>query len=396
LVQQSLANPEIIALLHGAHAVDVVAVGKAAAPMAAAFSATAPVPTRATLTVGVRDAGHPVPDRRSVLAANRALEVAAAARERDLMVVLLSGGASALMSLPAGGLTLEDKQRTVRLLLAGGADITELNTVRKHLSGVKGGRLAAACAGSTLTLAVSDVVGDDLSVIGSGPTVPDPSTWKAALDVLDLRGGRDAYPAGAVGVIERGVAGKHADTPKPGDERLARSRARVIGGRADAIDGARHAARSLGYHVHAIQEPIVGVARDAALRHATTIERLLPSMPRPACILSAGETTVHVTGSGVGGRNQEFALAMVDAIASMPGVVAVASVGTDGIDGPTDAAGAIVDRATRARAAAAGMQPETYLNDNNSYAFFEKLHDLLRTGPTDTNVGDLQVVLVGE
>jgi len=396
LVQQSLSSPDAIAVLHGALAVDVIAVGKAAAPMAAAFAATSPVPTRSTMAVGVGDAGHPVPDDRSVSAALSALEIAAAANERDLMVVLLSGGASALMSSPAEGLTLDDKQATVRALLAGGADITEFNTVRKHLSRVKGGRLAAACRGSTLTLAVSDVVNDDLSVIGSGPTVPDPSTWQMAIDVLDRRGGRAAYPAAAVRLLEHGADGRAPDTPKPGDVRLARSRARVIDGRMDAINGARVAARALGYHVALISDPVVGVARQAAVRHVATIERMLKELPRPACVLSGGETTVHVTGRGRGGRNQEFALAMAPPLASMRAHVAAASVGTDGIDGPTDAAGAIVDRTTLTRASAAGLDPDRYLNDNNSYVFFEKLNDLIRTGPTDTNVGDVQVFLVRE
>lgn len=324
------------------------------------------------------------------------MNIAAGSSGSDLMVVLLSGGASALAALPAEGLTLEDKQRTVRLLLAGGADITELNTVRKHLSGIKGGRLAAACAGTTLTLAVSDVVGDDLSVIGSGPTSPDPSTWQMALDVLDRRGGRAAYPAAAVEVLERGAAGHLADTPKAGDARLARSRAQVIGSRMDAVTGARQAARALGYHVHVMTAPVIGIARDAAVDHATAVSRVLITLPRPACVLSAGETTVYVTGGGTGGRNQEFALAMARPLASMNGPVAAASVGTDGIDGPTDAAGAIVDHTTLARAGAAGIEPDDYLNDNNSYVFFMTLNDLIRLGPTHTNVGDLQVVLVGE
>jgi hydroxypyruvate reductase len=396
LVQQSLSSPDVVALLDGALAVDVVAIGKAAAPMAAAFSATAAVAARTTMTVGVHDAGHPVPDERSVCAARTALEIAAGASSRDVMVVLLSGGASALVALPADGVTLEDKRRTVRMLLTGGADITELNTVRKHLSAIKGGRLAAACAGTTLTLAVSDVVGDDLAVIGSGPTSPDPSTWQMALDVLDRRGGRATYPAAAVRVLEHGAAGHLADTPKSGDARLARSRARVIGGRMAAVTGAGEAARSLGYHVHVLAEPVVGIARDAALEYALAVARVLEMVPRPACILSAGETTVHVTGGGTGGRNQEFALAMARPLASMNMPIAAASVGTDGIDGPTDAAGAIVDRTTLTRAAAARIDPDAHLNDNNSYTFFLTLNDLIRIGPTHTNVGDLQVVLVGE
>jgi glycerate 2-kinase len=396
LVQQSLLSPDIVAMLQAAAAVHVVAVGKAAAPMAAAFAAASPVPAGSALTVGVHDAGHPVPDARSVSAARGALDVARAAAERDLMVVLLSGGASALMALPADGLSLADKQQTVRVLLAGGADITELNTVRKHLSGIKGGRLAAACAGTTLTFAVSDVVGDDLSVIGSGPTVPDPSTWQMAREVIDRRGGRSAFPAAAIAVLERGVAGELAETPKAHDARLARSGARVIGGRINAINGARDAARSLGYHVHILGEPVVGVAREAALHYAAALAEVMRSTPRPLCVLSAGETTVHVTGGGTGGRNQEFALALVRPFASLNATLAAASVGTDGIDGPTDAAGAIVDHATFARATAASLRPDAYLNDNNSYVFFQLLDDLIRTGPTDTNVGDLQVVLIKE
>ena len=396
LLRQSLVSPDIVAMLHAAAAVHVIAVGKAAAPMAAAFSAASPVSARSTLKVGVHDAGHPVPDRRSVSAAERASDAARAAAERDLMIVLLSGGASALMALPAEGLSLEDKQRTVRLLLSGGADITELNTVRKHLSRIKGGRLAAQCAGSTLTLAVSDVVGDDLSVIGSGPTVPDPSTWQMALDVLDRRGGRGAFPPTTIAVLERGVSGELPETPKPTDARFARSRARVIGGRINAIDGAREAARSLGYHVHVVADPLVGVAREAALNLVAVVAQTMRSAPRPLCVLSAGETTVHVTGRGIGGRNQELALALARPLASMNVTAVAASAGTDGIDGPTDAAGAIVDQTTLARAVAAGIQPDAYLADNNSYAFFQQLNDLIRTGPTDTNVGDLQVVLIKE
>jgi hydroxypyruvate reductase len=199
-----------------------------------------------------------------------------------------------------------------------------------------------------------------------------------------------------VQVLERGAAGQLADTPKAGDARLARSRARVIGGRMDAVTGARQAARSLGYHVHVMTDPVVGIAREAALQHAAAIARVLQIVPRPACVLSAGETTVHVTGGGTGGRNQEFALAMAHPLAAMSARVAVASVGTDGIDGPTDAAGAVVDRTTVARAAAAGIEPDLYLDDNNSYMFFLTLNDLIRIGPTQTNVGDLQVVLVRE
>jgi hydroxypyruvate reductase len=280
-----------------------------------------------------------------------------------------------------------------------GADIHELNTVRKHLSAVKGGQLAAACGGSVLTLAISDVVGDDLSVIASGPTVPDESTYALALDVLDRRGGRGRYPAAVVAWLEVGAAGGLPETPGSGDPRLARATARVIGPQRGAIEGARAAAGSLGYHVHVIPEPVTGEARHAGAAYAGTLERLASSLPRPVCVISAGETTVTVVGRGRGGRNQEFAFGLAEAlVASVPfreRHLAAASIGTDGIDGPTDAAGAVVDAQTFDRARTAGLtDPRAYLEDNDTYAFFDRIGDLVRTGPTNTNVGDLQVVLI--
>jgi glycerate 2-kinase len=363
--------------------------------MRSAFTAACGVPLRRVLETGIGQAGHPFPDERSVKAAGTALEIARGTADRDLLVVLLSGGASALMALPAANLTLADKQQTVRLLLAAGADITELNTVRKHLSAIKGGRLASTAGATTMTLAVSDVIGDDLSVIGSGPTVPDPSTFEMALDVLDRRGGRGAYPAAAVDLLQRGAGGEVPETPTAGDLRLARSTARVIGGNGAAIAAARAKAEAIGYHVHVVDRPVTGDARAAARAHLGVVATAAATLPRPLCVLSAGETTVHVKGSGKGGRNQEFALELASPLAALGGCVAAASVGTDGIDGPTDAAGAIVDAMTMARAGACGLAaPARYLDDNNSYAFFAVLDDLIRIGPTNTNVGDLQIVLI--
>jgi hydroxypyruvate reductase len=308
--------------------------------------------------------------------------------------VLLSGGASALMALPAGGITLEDKQDTSRRLLKAGATIHELNTVRKHLSAIKGGRLAAATTAPVVTLVISDVVGDDLSVIGSGPTMPDPSTFADALAVLDKRGGRTAYASAVVSLLERGQRGERAETPKPEDPRIARSIACIIGGRMTAVEGAVDAARSRGYHVHLIDEPVVGEAREAARAFAADVQRSASTLPRPACIVGAGETTVAVRGNGLGGRNQEFALAMLPGPKG-PGLpYAFGSIGTDGIDGPTDAAGAVVDPTTAERAAALGLDAQRFLNNNDSYHFFSALDDLLRTGPTGTNVGDVQVALI--
>jgi hydroxypyruvate reductase len=338
--------------------------------------------------------GHPHPTSEGVRGARRALDVAQHARHGDCVLVLLSGGGSALMALPAEGITLEEKLQTARLVMEHGGDIQQLNTVRKHLSAIKGGQLAAASPATMLTLAISDVVGDDLSVIASGPTVPDASTFAAALEVLDRRGGRAIYPAAVVERLERGGRGEVAETPKPGDARLARATARVIGRQRGAIDGARSTAESLGYHVHVIPEPVTGEARTAAVDHIRRIAEVIGSAARPLCVISSGETTVTVRGRGKGGRNQEFAFAMAGHLAPLGAAVA-ASIGTDGIDGPTDAAGAIVDTTTLTRAQSAGItNPQHYLENNDTYAFFDRLGDLVRTGPTDTNVGDLQIVLV--
>ena len=396
LVDRALRDQDIVAPLQRAEAIDVISVGKAAKPMLSAFQIRCGSDSvRATLAVGPADAGHPVADERSVAAGRRALSIASASREGDLLLVLLSGGASSLMALPARELPLEAKQHTVRALLAAGADITELNTVRKHLSAIKGGQLAAASRGATLALAISDVVGDDLAVIGSGPTVADPSTFEMALAVLAKRGGRESYPRSVVTVLEGGAAGAVPETPKPRDPRLARSVARVIGGATDAVDGAARAAASLGYHVRVIDVPVVGEARTVASAHVAKVALLATEGPRPLCVISAGETTVHVRGRGKGGRNQEFALAMAPALRALGSSVAAASVGTDGVDGPTDAAGAIVDSTTLARAQARGLDDAArYLDDNNTYGFFLALDDLILLGPTSTNVGDIQVVLV--
>jgi hydroxypyruvate reductase len=342
-------------------------------------------------------AAHPVPDEDSVTAARAALDVAAATGKRDLLAVLLSGGASAMMALPAEGITLEDKQESSAELLRSGAEIHDLNAVRKHLSAVKGGQLAAASTGATLTLALSDVVGDDLSAIGSGPTVPDETTFGEALAALERYGGRSRYPDAVVARLARGAAGAIAETPKPGDARLVRSTAHVIGGYRTAVAGARAAAAKLGYTVHEVEQPTIGEARVAAhvLIAAARAYVRRGGSTGPVCIVAGGETTVRTAGSGKGGRNQEFALAMARELDLVGATVAAASVGTDGVDGPTDAAGAIVDSGTLARAEAADIgPPERALDEHNSYVFFDELNDLIRTGPTGTNVGDLQVILV--
>lgn len=386
--------------------------------MLSAFMAAAPRPARRAVGMAAEPApalppgarwhqtAHPVPDERSVAAARDALDVAKTAGPDDLLVVLLSGGASAIAALPVAGVTLADKQHTSKQLLSLGAEIHDLNSVRKHLSGIKGGRLAAAHAGRTMTFALSDVVGDDLSSIGSGPTVPDPTTYADALAALDKYGGRAIYPPAVVDHLVRGAGGAVPETPKPGDATLANAAATVIGGIRTAMDGARAAAESLGYVVHIVDQPITGEASVAARDHLEYVGRL-PRLagrsssrgpaetPAGLCVISGGETTVRTSGSGKGGRNQEFALALARGLDRLGPRVVAASVGTDGVDGPTDAAGAIADSTTIQRAADAGAGDiERYLREHNSYRFFDQLGDLIRTGPTGTNVGDLQVILI--
>jgi glycerate 2-kinase len=357
------------------------------------------VSTTATPVAGFESiaSGHPVPNAESERAGRRALEMADSLGLNDTLLVLLSGGASALMSVPADGVTLDDKRATTNQLLRAGADIYALNTVRKHLSAIKGGWLAARTKGTCHTLVISDVVGDDLSVIASGPTVADGSTFEDALDVVHRFGGPAAFPPGVVARLQRGAAHALPETPKPQDSRLDRTTTTLIGSRRDAMFGAIGEAESRGYSVIRIEDAVTGEARTTAPAHVRAVLARAADASRPLCVVSSGETTVHVRGAGKGGRNQEFALAAALSLWGSgheePSPV-LASVGTDGIDGPTDAAGAIVDGSTLARARAAGLAPERFLSDNNAYAFFHALGDLIHTGPTGTNVGDLQVILL--
>ncbi len=389
--------------------------------MAAAFAAAPQLSLRQAVAIGTHadeplpdgvewiESSHPFPDARSEAAGRRALAVAEGVHSGEGLVILLSGGASALMAAPVAGITLGDKITTTRTMMNAGADIHALNTVRRHLSNVKGGRLAAACVGTTITLALSDVVGDDLNAIGSGPGVPDSTTWVDAAAALDRFGGR-AHLDAVRRVIQQGMAGEIADTPKAGHPSLAHSSARVIGGRFEAIAGAKAAAEALGYAVLAIDEPIVGEAKTAGPAWLHRAKAMAREVARPVCLISGGETTVQVTGTGLGGRNLEFVLSIAEAIADGGGPsgptkvgpcrgasIAAASIGTDGIDGSSGVAGAIVDSTTLARAAAAGLEsPGHYLAANNSLAFFAPLDDVIRLGRTQTNVGDLQVIVIHE
>ncbi len=353
-------------------------------------STDSPVPDGFELIVG----GHPVPTEASERAGRRALAVAESLQPGETLIVLLSGGASALMAVPADGITLADKQATTQQLLRAGADIHALNTVRKHLSAIKGGWLAARAGGTCEAFAISDVVGDDPSVIASGPTMADASRFDAALDVVRRFGGEAAYPAAIVARLRSGAVGAIQETPKPGDARLAQTTTTVIGSRRNAMTGAVAQAEALGYHALRVDDAVVGEARTTAVAHLRAVLAKASGAGRPVCVVSSGETTVHVTGRGRGGRNQEFALASAEVLAGLGAPAVAASVGTDGIDGPTDAAGALADSTTLARARASGLQPDRYLFDNNAYAFFDALGDLIHTGPTGTNVGDLQVILL--
>jgi hydroxypyruvate reductase len=350
------------------------------------------------------EAAHPVPDEAGMRAAQEMTALLQGSDERTLVLCLLSGGASALMAAPAPGVLLADKQAVTDLLLKAGAAIDELNAVRKHLSAIKGGRLAkAAFPATVLTLILSDVIGDRIDVIGSGPTAPDPTTFAAASAVLEKYGLWERIPARAAAFLRRGLAGGEDETVKPGDPCFAGTAHAVVGSLSLALDAAAARARTLGFGVEIISRELQGEAgaagRFLAERALRAQAELLP--PERLCLLSGGETTVRVRGSGKGGRNQELALAFAMEIAGTAGIEMLAA-GSDGVDGPTDAAGALVDGDTVKAAARAGLAAQVFLENNDSYSFFRRLdaksglHSHIKTGPTGTNVMDIQVILVGQ
>jgi len=387
----------------------VLGAGKAGAPMAAAVEDALNervtgglvivkdgYRTVGTSSIEVIEAAHPVPDERGAEGAKRLLELAGRATERDIVICLISGGGSALLTLPAGNLTLEDIRLTTSALLLSGAPIEEVNAVRKHLTLASGGRLAEAAAPALLiTLIISDVIGDELSVIASGPTFPDPTTYSNALTVLELRGLMDQVPAAVLEHLQAGAAGGIPETPKPEGNGLAGNGNHVIlGSNRTALDAAVATASMLGYQVTTLDDPLIGEARDAApevLEFAW--ERARKRSAPPQCILAGGETTVTVTGTGSGGRAQEFVLSAALSIEGLADTH-VFAFGTDGTDGPTDAAGAMADGKTASRARAKGLDPERSLSDNDSHTFFESLGDLIVTGPTGTNVNDIYGVII--
>ena len=344
--------------------------------------------------IELNECGHPVPDARGVAGAQRIAELARGAASGDLVICLISGGGSALLPLPAEGITLDEKQAVTKLLLACGAPIEHINAVRKHISRIKGGQLARLAAPATVeSLLLSDVIGDPLDVIGSGPTAPDDSTYADVSRILDHYAIRDRVPASILYRIELGLRGELPDTPKPGDPIFDRVRNTVIGGGGLALDAAARAARELGYRTLVLSSTIQGETREIARMHAAIAREVAehgrPVKP-PACLISGGETTVTIKGTGLGGRNQEFALAAALDIHRLRNVV-IFSAGTDGTDGPTDAAGAIADGQTLDR----NPDAARYLENNDSYRYFQPLGDLVMTGPTNTNVMDVRIMLIG-
>jgi len=351
-----------------------------------------------TRRVKLVEAGHPVPDERGAAAARDLLALALGAGDQDLVLTLISGGASALTPAPAPPITLGDKQVMTRLLLAAGADINQLNAVRKHCSVLKGGQLARAAAPARVAaLLLSDVIGDPIDVIGSGPTAPDASTFGEALGILDRFDLRQRAPASVRERLERGVRGETAETPKPDDAIFERVVNVVIGNNQLVVDAAASRAAALGLAPHVLTRSLHGEARDAARELVALGGEIAagrgPIAP-PACLIAGGETTVTVRGDGIGGRCQEFALAAALELEGRDGMVVLAA-GTDGSDGPTDAAGAIADGDSAARARHQGLDPRAHLDRNDSNRVFAALGDLVVTGPTNTNLLDLYLVLVG-
>ncbi len=382
--------------------VRLVAAGKAALAMAQGAVAAARPDTGAVIVphggvatgppgLDVFGGAHPVPDAAGAAATARVLAAVEAASPATLVLALLSGGASALLVAPADGLTLADKQRVTAALLASGADIAALNTVRKHCSRVKGGGLARAArlAAGLWALLLSDVVDDDPATIASGPTVADPTTFADALAVLDRWLEPDAVPPRVRAHLEAGRAGRVPETPAPGDPAFRRTVTHVLAGNGAAVAAAAAAADRLGYSPHVVAEPLRGDAAQAG----RSIVELLTTAPRdrPVAVVAGGETTVRAVPGGCGGRSQHLALAAALALAGRPGVVLAA--GTDGIDGPTDAAGACIDGGTAARSRARGFDPAAALAATDSHRVLDATGDLVRTGLTGTNVADLVVAL---
>ena len=388
----------------------VVAMGKAAFTMAAAAEAILGESIAEGIAVGVsaparlrrlqtRIAGHPVPDARGLAAAEEVERLAAGLERDDVLLLLVSGGASALLPAPAGKVPLAEKAALTSALMRAGASIHELNTVRKHLSRLKGGGLARLAApAQVVALVLSDVVGDDLGTIGSGPVSPDPTTYEDALAVLASRGAMDVAPA-ATRHLQAGARGALAETPKPGAPEFRRVIAEVIGSNRTSVAAAAREARRVGLRPLVLTTTLEGEAREVSPALVSVLRECMesgrPARP-PVCLLAGGETTVTVRGDGRGGRNQEIAVAAVEPLARCPGDAVLASLATDGIDGASDAAGGVADGRSAARARALGLAPAAaFLARSDSSGFLAPLGDLIVTGTTGTNVADLTVLVAG-
>jgi glycerate 2-kinase len=380
----------------------VIGAGKASAAMARAVEDNWPGPLSGLVVtryghavpcerIEIIEASHPVPDAAGRDAAARILEMVRGLTADDLVLCLISGGGSALLALPAPGISFEDKQAVNKALLRSGANIGEMNCVRKHLSAIKGGRLAVAAAPAQIVaLMISDVPGDDPAVIASGPTVADPTTSADALAILEKY--RIDAPKAVVERLRRG----DDETPKPGDPRLARVDTRIIATPQHALEAAASIAKTAGFTPMILSDAIEGEARDVALVHAAIAGQCVrhgqPAVP-PCVLLSGGETTVTVRGKGRGGRNVEFLLALAIALDGLPGVHALAA-DTDGIDGTEDNAGAVIAPDTLSRAVKSGLVAKAHLADNDGYTFFAGIDDLVVTGPTHTNVNDFRAIII--
>jgi len=397
------------------HQLYLVSFGKAAFPMARALTeAVDGILSRGVLItkdghapasglpekIAVYEAAHPVPDLRGVLATEKAMALVREADRETLVVCLISGGGSALLVAPHAGIDLGEKQVVTQLLLRAGADIGEMNTVRKHLSRIKGGRLAElAYPARVVSLILSDVIGDPLDVIASGPTAPDETTFQDALAVLDRYRLKDRIPDKALDILTRGARGEIPETPKERNPLFDRVENIIIGSNREALQVAEKEALARGYATVVLSSELKGEAREVgnwlAGQAVAAYRASGPTARRKICLIAGGETTVTVTGKGLGGRNTELALAFAREIKGMEGITLL-SAGTDGTDGPTDAAGAIVDGGTMDRGEASGLDVAACLAENDSYHFLEKTRDLLITGPTGTNVMDLQIILLDD
>lgn len=344
--------------------------------------------------ITVVEAGHPTPDRDGQDAAEQILKLVENANEKTLIICIISGGASALMTAPAYGIALEDLRVLTGELLACGADIHEINCVRKHISRIKGGRLALTAApAQVLTLLISDVPGDPLDVIASGPTVPDSTTYQDAENVINKYNLVDKIPVPVTRYLEAGKNGAFPETPKPGDPVFLKTANLLLGTNRDALSAAAEEAEKLGYRCTLTEKPVTGEARDVAVRDVTNALKFKRETETKRSFIAGGETTVTIKGTGKGGRNQEYVLSAAIHLDGKDGIT-VLSAGTDGIDGPTDAAGAVADGLTCDTGRSMGLDPHVFLDNNDSYTFFDRTGSLIRTGPTNTNVMDLRVILI--